>query len=374
MIHSHSTPQAHYITPAQLCVGLYVHLDLSWSEHPFTFSSFKLKNQAQILQVQALRLARIRYSPEKSDVPPVAAASPQTRASIAPPMPLAAAASNVRTLTPQPVIDRQTAHLAKVAACERTLLQSARVARSMAQHLSNRPTEVRAEATQLVGAMAESMLLDADIAIHLMADTLGGEAVYHHALNVTLLAMMLARHMNLPSQSLHAIGLGALFHDAARGAYRLPGHRPDAQHVIRARELCSPLDLPEPAMQVVSQHHEHADGTGYPKGLRAPLIATEAKLVTIADQFDELCNPEDPAKALTPHEALSVMYGQQRQRYDNTAMMTFVRCLGVYPPGTLVQLSNAALAKVLAVNSSRPLKPTVQILQSSATSMQMLMG
>lgn len=62
---------AHYIQPEQLCIGLYVHLDLSWTQHPFTFSSFRIRNQGQIDTLRSLGLTRIRYIPEKSEAEPL---------------------------------------------------------------------------------------------------------------------------------------------------------------------------------------------------------------------------------------------------------------------------------------------------------------
>lgn len=364
---SHPTQSEQYVTPAQLCVGLYVHLDLSWSEHPFAFSSFKIKNVEQIATVRALGLQRIRYSPSRSDVQPAAtAATAPPPATPSPPCPVPAPSVHELDLHRKHAgHDRQAAHRARVAECERALLQNARIARSVAQNLRSQPSLVREEASRLINSMADSMLLDADIAIHLMADKIGGELVYHHALNVSLLSMMLAREMRLSSDSLRAVGLGALFHDAGLA----PGVS-EPQHGPRGCELCAPLELPQAALQVIAQHHEHVDGTGYPRRLQAAQISAEAKVVSVVEQFDQLCNPDDPAKALTPHEALSLMYGQQRQRFDNTTLMTFVRCMGVYPPGTLVSLSNGSTATVVAVSSTRPLKPTVQLINAALSRSQ----
>ena len=69
--------------------------------------------------------------------------------------------------------------------------------------------------------------------------------------------------------------------------------------------------------------------------------------------FDYLAKPFDLQRALTPHEALSALYGQRRAQFDATVMTTFVRCVGIYPPGTVVTLSNGTLGLVVSVNSSR---------------------
>ena len=67
-----SLQQAHYVLPSQLCVGMHVNLELNWSEHPFTFSSFVIKSADQIDKIRALNLPRVRWSPDKSTARPLA--------------------------------------------------------------------------------------------------------------------------------------------------------------------------------------------------------------------------------------------------------------------------------------------------------------
>lgn len=269
-------------------------------------------------------------------------------------------------------LDQLAARRAKIKACEGALLNSARTVKSITKNLFARPAAAQQQAESLVQSMAASMLVDADIAIHLMADKVGGEEVYDHALNVMLLAMMLARELKVPASAIQQMGLGAVFHDV--GTHDLPERVTRKgevlskaeqsvfqQHSAAGVEIGKKLGLSAEALQVILQHHEAADGSGYPKRLKGPQISLLAKIVTIASDYDDLCNPANPAKAFTPHEALSVMYGQQRMRYDNAALMTFVRCMGIYPPGTIVVLSNGTIGMVTSVNSTRPLKPSVLV-------------
>ena len=86
-----------------------------------------------------------------------------------------------------------------------------------------------------------------------------------------------------------------------------------------------------------------------------------AKVAAIANRYDELCNSATPGQTRTPYEALSLMYSQQRNQFDATGLMVFVRCVGICPLGTLVALNNGVIGMVTSVNSSRPLKPSVQI-------------
>jgi hypothetical protein len=74
-----------------------------------------------------------------------------------------------------------------------------------------------------------------------------------------------------------------------------------------------------------------------------------------------MCNPHVPSRALTPHEALSLLFAQGKNRYDTAILGAFIRMMGVYPPGSTVQLTDDRYAMVAQVNSSRPLKPRVLV-------------
>lgn len=85
------------------------------------------------------------------------------------------------------------------------------------------------------------------------------------------------------------------------------------------------------------------------------------RIVTIANVYDNLCNHVDPAQSLTPHEALSSMYAHRRAQFDSAIMATMIKSLGVYPPGTIVRLSNEAIGLVMNVNVGKPLRPRVLV-------------
>jgi putative nucleotidyltransferase with HDIG domain len=353
-----------YISPQQLRIGLHVHVDLPWTDHPFTFSSFKIRSLDQIATLQSLGLTRIRYTRAKSDVDPLP--EPLVDEALPPPTPRDDPIYDAK----RERIERLSAQRRRAAACEREFLSSARAMKSINHNLFAQPGMAREEASRLIQTMTDSLLVEADIAIHLMKDKIGGDDVYFHALNVALLAMTLAKELKAPAEAIHALGMGAVFHDV--GKLNLPDRitrkmdpltRQEAvalqQHCAFGLEIGRKLELSPEAMTLIAQHHERVDGSGYPKGLMGPQISLLSKIVSIANTFDNLCNPNNPARGLTPHEALSVMYAQQRAHFEAMPLSTFVRCMGIYPPGTIVSLSNGALGMVVSVNSTRPLKPTV---------------
>lgn len=103
------------------------------------------------------------------------------------------------------------------------------------------------------------------------------------------------------------------------------------------------------------------DGKGFPAKLSGDKISPLSRIVAVADAYDNLCNKSEDAKPCTPHEALRHMFSQLRSKLDNQFLAMFIRNLGVYPPGTLVQLSNGAIGMVASTNLQKSARPGVLI-------------
>jgi HD-GYP domain-containing protein (c-di-GMP phosphodiesterase class II) len=167
---------------------------------------------------------------------------------------------------------------------------------------------------------------------------------------------------------LQELGIGALLHDI--GKQELPSRlRWDdeqfssaekklyQEHVKHGIALGKKMELSSAALLCIAQHHEAANGSGYPMRLAGEQISPLARILALTNQYDSLCNPGNPAVAQTPHEALSTIFSRIKGRFDGQTMSVFIRMMGVYPPGSVVQLSDESYAMVVSVNSSRPLKP-----------------
>lgn len=358
-----------YLTPDQLCVGLFIHLDLGWMDHPFTFSSFKIKSQDQIDTIRSLGLARVRFDPARSDVKPLAPAAHPPPAPAEPAIP---ASENPAVAAKRLRIEKLSKQRAAIAECEKKFQGAATAVKNITKNLFARPQESLREAGELVGQMVDSMLTDKDVAIHLMNDKVAGEEVYFHSLNVAVLSMILGKELKLVADDIRTLGIGAMFHDI--GMVEIPEKitlktdpltRAEVdfmrQHVQYGVDIGKRVGLTPGALAIIAQHHEYIDGTGYPKGVKGEKIYPLTKIITLVNDYDELCNHINPAESMTPHEALSLMFSQHRNRYDPAALKMLVRCLGVYPPGTIVKLSNEIIGMVVSVNSSKPLKPSVLI-------------
>ena len=109
----------------------------------------------------------------------------------------------------------------------------------------------------------------------------------------------------------------------------------------------------------IAQHHEMVDGSGFPLGLKGEGMSPAARILALVNRYDNLCNPANPNLALTPHEALALIFSQIKTRFDAASLNAFIRLMGVYPPGSVVQLVDDRFALVMSVNSTRPLRPQV---------------
>ncbi|WP_412478532.1 HD-GYP domain-containing protein [Azonexus sp. IMCC34839] len=356
----------------QLRVGLYVELDLPWMKHPFSFSSFKIKSDEQIRQLRQLGLDKVRYDPRRSSTLPLPLQESGDAAPLPPPLP----PDDPLLLAKQ----ARGAHLANyrtsVAQAEQALHQAVQEVRRIIGRCTTDPQSALDDATRLVDDIAGDYFGHPDALIHAMGDKGHQDSLYHHGLNVTVLSLIMARGLDLPTEQIRTLGLGALFHDI--GLHAIPStllRKVDPltagevklrqTHCEQGVELGRKLGFPQGVLDIIAQHHELMDGSGYPQQLRGEQITLLARLVEVANRYDSLCNPTTPSKAKTPHEALSYMFAQQASKHDPQMMRQLIRSLGVYPPGTLVHLSNGATALVTSVNPTRPLKPVLIVYETS---------
>jgi hypothetical protein len=109
----------------------------------------------------------------------------------------------------------------------------------------------------------------------------------------------------------------------------------------------------------IAQHHELSDGSGFPMRVKGESMTVAAKILALVNRYDNLCNPTRAAAAMTPHESLSLIFAQLKTRFDPAVLSAFIRMMGVYPPGSVVQLIDDRYGMVVSVNSTRPLKPRI---------------
>lgn len=369
-----------------LCVGLHVHLDLGWMDHPFARSSFRIANEEQLHTLRGLGLERVRVSLQHSDARAVETVQALTTGTLARPdgaaasePPAAAVAQPVET--PEQAARRARraaleAEQASAAQAERQYADAGRVLKRVFEMAPARPQDARLQCEDQLNQLLDKLLDAGELAIRLLGEASGDRAC-QHGLNVAVLSLLLGQQLGLAKPDMFELGLGALLHDVGKldlperlrwldphAAAAAPTHERKfyEDHVPRGVAIGRAMALSPGALLVLGQHHELADGTGFPQGLGADKTSIPARVVALVNRYDNLCNPGlAGAAARTPHEALALLYGQWRGRFDATVFAAFIRMLGVYPPGSLVQLSDERHGLVIACNAARPLKPRVLV-------------
>lgn len=360
-----------YVDVARLSVGLFIHLDLGWMDHPFSLNSFKIRSQEQIDTLRSLGVKQVRYCPEKSD--------PEARQiaehGLPPAPPLSVTPSQNSPVAVDAPLQRHRALLAQQRAslqqCERKFGDAAKAIRLLYKQAHAQPDAARLQATAVIDGFLGDILSERESAIRLLSEKAGDESSLH-ALNVTVVSLLLGKIAGLSQTDMLELGIGALLHDIGKmdlpDRLRWQDEQSSAaerqlyqQHVAHGVELGKRMGLSPAALLVIAQHHELADGSGYPRHLHNDKLSVPSRIVTLVNRYDNLCNPANPVQAMTPHEALSLLFVQMKARFDKAILALFIRMMGVYPPGSSVQLNDGRYAMVTSVNSSRPLKPSVLV-------------
>ena len=357
------------VAVGELRVGMFVHLDLGWMSHPFPLSSFKISSPDQIETIRGLGLKALRWAPEKSD--PIVAPAPPVVVPAATPAPAVTAAD----LAEQAAVQARQAQLAQqrqaTQLCEAQYAEASGAWREALGRVAADPARARAETESLTQALLDKMLGAHEMCIRVL-NTAAGDSAGAHAMNVAVISLLMGRSFGLAAQEMLDLGVGAMLHDVGKldlaerlrhadesfSSTQLHAYR---EHVALGVTQARRMALSPGATLVLAQHHEHADGSGFPLQLAGERICTGARIVALVNRFDNLCNPSVLARAVTPHEALSAMFAQHRSRFDAAMLNGFIRMMGVYPAGSVVQLTDDRYAIVMTVNSSRPLKPRVLV-------------
>lgn len=347
------------IDPSQLQPGLFVQLNMKWIDHPFLTNRFMVRKDADVAVLQSLGAqGQLFYLPSKSEVEP---------------LPLGGT-------PPAPDASEEDARLQQALEAERQALALARREKIRqvkdAAARADRAWESAASTTrQALGALAQSPRMAGQHLSQLSKDTAtaisqGPEALLHvlgnkedqgpqfHALNVMTLCMLMGRKLALPERDMTDLCMAALAHDAGKAAIPQPilknGHRKKHEedhyrmHVEHSVQLARASGVfSRRALDMIAQHHEAADGSGWPN--RAKDMSTGARILALCNRYDRLCAPESPdVPPLMPSEALAYMLRQEASKYDTPMLATLIKLLGVYPPGTVIKLSDGTLALVVS--------------------------
>lgn len=274
-------------------------------------------------------------------------------------------------------IEKLSAYRRRVIQCEKEFERSLARMRSVMTKIRNRPTAAVDEAQLLIEDIVEKLMCDDNVTLHLMNGKNEFEDIYFHSLNVAVIAMMIGRAKGYSAKQLKELSFAALFHDMGKIKIptailrkQVPLTEPETNylklHTKYGLDLANQIEgFPEPAKTVIAQHHELRDGSGYPEGLKGDEIDELAQIVIVANAFDNLCHTPIASEQKIPYTALSHLYKNCKHLYKEENLNILIKFMGVFPPGTVVQLSNNMVGLVISVNASNLLFPNVLVYDPS---------
>jgi len=363
------------VEAAQLRPGVHVRLPVSWMEHQFLFNSFVIADEEQARQIAALQLPQIFCDLASCRVPPLPL--PKTAP---PPDPVTQAeAERLAALKAQRIAEKierakvMSELRERLDAAQKHYVGAAKVIGGVFKSFDQNPQESVAQVTEVSAQSTAALLADPDSAIVLIAEKAQADGNAAHSLSVMTLSLLLGKQARLPAEALRALGVGALLHDIGKNGISSSILRNTARNkheealyqthcrvgyesALRAGKLAPPM------LAAILHHHERMDGKGYPDGISGKALHVAARIVGIADRFDSLSNPIDPRRALSPAEALATMWTKEQSAFDSVLLQLFVRAMGVYPPGSIVMLSDGRYGAVVSsASAEKPLSPQVMI-------------
>lgn len=330
---------------SELKIGMYVSkLDRDWQETPFLMQGFIIESLDDIDSV-AQYAEHVWIDAVREEWIP-----PEQRGVSGPPIP------KINTYINK--IDARKEHEAAVGVFRvakkltKSLLDDARLGGVI------NTEQAKATVKDCVG----SILRNPDALIWMSRMRNEDEYTAEHCLNVCILSIAFGRHLGMSEVELEKLGLCGLLHDV--GKMRVPQNVLNKReeltdkefniikaHTVHGRNLLmSSPGIPNATVDVAYSHHERVDGTGYPRKLKAAGISDFARIIAIVDAYDAMTGDRCYSRAIPSTDALKRIFDERGKHFDERLALEFIKCVGLYPPGSIVELINGLVGIVLETN------------------------
>ena len=338
-----------------LRIGMYVdQLDRPWTETRFMYQGFFIQNQETLEELA--RVSKYVFVDADRNI-----AETKTQPSSRTPERYPVTQAVEREIVVAKAIHREASAAAKTIFTQ--MLQSGRLDVELA------------EAT--VSPMLDSMMRNPNALIWLTRMKQHDSYIFSHALNTSIWGLAFARHLGLEKDEIYEVGLGCLLMDVGKTQLPLtvllkPGPLSEEEwkgvrsHVSLSRGILRGMEGMTPRiMDLVQNHHERYDGSGYPDAKKGAGIPTFAKIAGIVDSYDALVSFRPYAGERPPHEAMRYIYGLRGSLFQDEVVVKFMQVVGAFPTGSVVELNTGAVGVVLAQNQQR-LRPRLALVLDDA--------
>jgi len=355
------------ISTTELCVGMYVEkLNVSWVNHPFWKSSFKIESLKDLQKIKTSKVIFAWIDDSKGvDIP-------LKKISDTP--------ASMRPIVNKKVKKKINSTLVEEMETAKLVLKQAKSATQLMfkEIRMGRSIDIK-DVAPLVDEIYESVSRNSSALLCLTQIKNKDNYTYMHSVAVCALMISLGKQINYQGD-FHQLGLAGLLHDVGKMA--IPEDvlnkegklSEDEFNIVKNHprggfELLkeSDEDICDIALDVCLHHHERIDGKGYPDGLIAEEISLEAKMGAICDVYDAITSDRCYKKGWDPAESLKKMASWKKGHFDDSLFRAFVKTVGIYPSGTLLKLRSSRLAVVTEQSDKSLLAPKIKIFYSSTS-------
>lgn len=366
------------IPVSQLQVGMHVvRLDRPWEETDFLLQGFILQNEEDVLAVQ--QQCKTVVVEGRVDV----VSKPFERSSVSRRTTPGKAVSTGTSETSSSIPKRKVTYINKVdarremAAARMSYADAKATAKNIMSGLRLGRTLEMNHIHKVVDDCVDSVLRNDNALLLLTKIKNKDEYTAEHCINVSILSAAFAKHLGLLEGEIRTVALCGLLHDV--GKMRIDNdilNKPGAltpeefavmkNHTTFGRDILAALPrLAHSAVDVAYSHHERMDGKGYPRGLSGYQIPLFAKIVGLVDTYDAITSSRVYDKGRASMEALQTIHRNKGAQFDAGLAVEFIRMIGVYPPGSIVEMSNGEVGIVVTTHATSKLKPRVLLVRDA---------
>ena len=357
------------VDASQLKIGMFIHdLDCGWMDHPFVRSRFLLSTEDEILKIRSAKIRGVVIDCSKGhdvdDAPTLAQAEAATEA-------------EVTAIATRPIVVTRVSLGEELQRAAQIRNQAAGLVRTvMADARLGKAVELD-QVSPVVEAVTESILRNSGALLGLLRIKNKDDYTFLHSVSVCALLVAFCRSRGMDEETIYQAGLGGLLHDTGKALVpdailNKQGRLTDEEFDIIKRHPRDGYDIlvktPEIGripLDITLHHHERRDGSGYPDKQGEGAISELAQMAAIVDVYDAITSDRCYHKGMPAAEALRKIYEWSKFHFNPTLAQEFMRCVGIYPVGTLVLLESGRLGVVIEPHETSLLTPKVNVFFST---------